>query len=619
MANVVQIVINGIDRSDKAFATSKSNLIALEKIAKTAAISFAVLAGAVASQAAQAMFDFTRQAINTADEMGKLAQKTGIAVEDFSRLSYAAELSELDTNQLRIAIKGLSDELAKTGRGSADVLDEILKVSDEFANAADGAAKTTRAVQLFGKAGQDMIPLLNQGSAAIRGQMREAENFGLVIGKQFAANADHFNDNITRLQASVRGLGFQVADQLLPSLIGTSDQLVKLASNGGVLKFLEAFKAAGAAYIPGGVTARLLFNQLLNQLPKANAPLGGAGDGFTPNPEDVEKGKRLQAQIVQEAMRGVAQLQGAENLAYQKRLEDIGKLQITEEQARALRENAESAHLQKLAEMRSNGALAQASLSQAMREGDVAAYQQHLSNLNGLEIASLEGRKQFLQTYHDLWMESHRTMFSYVAQAGQSVYQGLSTAITNVITGTQSAKEAFKALGLQMVQMVVQFMAQRLVAFALEKTLAAAGLALSRAAATSALATAAALAGANAAAATGAAIASYGTALAFGPAVGPMIAANAALGSSIALAAGSLGGAAHGGLTNVPKESTFLLDRGERVVSPEQNRDLTDYLEGKGGNGMQHITLEIDGHRFADYIYQATRDGRITIHSNAIV
>jgi hypothetical protein len=209
-------------------------------------------------------------------------------------------------------------------------------------------------------------------------------------------------------------------------------------------------------------------------------------------------------------------------------------------------------------------------------------------------------------------------MFSYLASATQTIYGSLSNAITSVITGTQTAKEAFKQLGAQMVTMVVQFMAQRLVAFALEKTLTAAGLALSKVAATSALATAAALSGANAAAATGAAIASYGTALAFGPAVMPMIAANAALGTSYALAAGSIGGVAHGGLDFVPKEQTFLLDRGERVVSPEQNRDLTDFLSG-GGSGTQHITLEIDGHVFAEYIYQATRDGRMRIHSNAIV
>jgi hypothetical protein len=40
--------------------------------------------------------------------------------------------------------------------------------------------------------------------------------------------------------------------------------------------------------------------------------------------------------------------------------------------------------------------------------------------------------------------------------------------------------------------------------------------------------------------------------------------------------------AAHGGLTNVPQESTYLLDKGERVLSPRQNTDLTEALENGG-------------------------------------
>lgn len=36
--------------------------------------------------------------------------------------------------------------------------------------------------------------------------------------------------------------------------------------------------------------------------------------------------------------------------------------------------------------------------------------------------------------------------------------------------------------------------------------------------------------------------------------------------------------AAHGGLTNVPAEQTYLLNKGERVLSPRQNRDFTDDL-----------------------------------------
>ena len=43
-------------------------------------------------------------------------------------------------------------------------------------------------------------------------------------------------------------------------------------------------------------------------------------------------------------------------------------------------------------------------------------------------------------------------------------------------------------------------------------------------------------------------------------------------------------GAAHGGLSNVPKESTYILDKGERVLSPNQNKDLVDFMASGGSN-----------------------------------
>ena len=49
-----------------------------------------------------------------------------------------------------------------------------------------------------------------------------------------------------------------------------------------------------------------------------------------------------------------------------------------------------------------------------------------------------------------------------------------------------------------------------------------------------------------------------------------------------------ISGIAHGGLENVPAESTYLLQRGERVLSPEQNRDLTSALRG-GGMGSTTV------------------------------
>lgn len=55
--------------------------------------------------------------------------------------------------------------------------------------------------------------------------------------------------------------------------------------------------------------------------------------------------------------------------------------------------------------------------------------------------------------------------------------------------------------------------------------------------------------------------------------------------------------AAHGGLTRVPKEQTYLLDRGERVLSPNQNKDFTDFISGGGAGGNLTVNIVEDAGR----------------------
>lgn len=60
-------------------------------------------------------------------------------------------------------------------------------------------------------------------------------------------------------------------------------------------------------------------------------------------------------------------------------------------------------------------------------------------------------------------------------------------------------------------------------------------------------------------------------------AMGSVVAATGSIISTIEST--KLAGIAHGGLDEVPEEATYFLNKGERVLSPKQNRDLTDFLQ----------------------------------------
>ena len=105
------------------------------------------------------------------------------------------------------------------------------------------------------------------------------------------------------------------------------------------------------------------------------------------------------------------------------------------------------------------------------------------------------------------------------------------------------------------------------------------------------------------------------------PVIGPYIAApTAAAAAAVQVAqaaqlrsmqAPSVGGIAHGGLDYVPKETTFLLDEGERVLSPRQNKDLTRYLNERqnttGGN------VNVYNNSSAQVTAERQPDGTVTI------
>ncbi|MDF7839325.1 replication protein [Acinetobacter baumannii] len=80
------------------------------------------------------------------------------------------------------------------------------------------------------------------------------------------------------------------------------------------------------------------------------------------------------------------------------------------------------------------------------------------------------------------------------------------------------------------------------------------------------------------------------------PMIGPYIApvlAGAAVAIQVAQAAQiksvNLTGMAHNGIDNVPREGTWLLDGGERVLNPNQNKDLTNYLNNQKDSGPQVV------------------------------
>lgn len=128
-----------------------------------------------------------------------------------------------------------------------------------------------------------------------------------------------------------------------------------------------------------------------------------------------------------------------------------------------------------------DGRALEAQLNADRQAADLESYMQHLNAKTAAERAYLEGRRNLIEVYDQMQRDAHRTNADYMAEGYRTVYYGLTDALSGIITGTKNAGEAFKELGMQMIQMVVRWQIQRRLAAVMSKTLEATQLASSTA------------------------------------------------------------------------------------------------------------------------------------------
>jgi hypothetical protein len=117
-------------------------------------------------------------------------------------------------------------------------------IAARFGDMEDGAEKTALSMQLFGRSGSRMIPLLDAGAEGLADMRREARELGLVMGSDAQKGSEEINDNLRRLSLIATGLWRGAIAPLVPAL----GELVQ--------QFLE-WRKANAAVLRQRITASL--------------------------------------------------------------------------------------------------------------------------------------------------------------------------------------------------------------------------------------------------------------------------------------------------------------------------------------------------------------------------
>ena len=262
----------------------------------------------------QKVLDFGKESINAFQNVGKevklLQRYTGDSAEEMSKLRFAAEESGVSTDTLALAL-GKMSKAASTVAGEKkfeaigvsvkDTSGHMRSASDIFTDVAtklgtmhNGVEKTNAIMQIFGRSGMDLAPLLNQGAAGIAKFKEEAQKFGLVLTQD---NLDAVKKNTMahrELHAAVEGMQVQLGQYLYPALTAITkafSEIVPIIAQG--LK--PAFKVLGeildpvVSLIQNGTKyiVDLMSNFKIGKT--VTNELGGAFDAFRPFIENIEK------------------------------------------------------------------------------------------------------------------------------------------------------------------------------------------------------------------------------------------------------------------------------------------------------------------------------------------
>jgi hypothetical protein len=247
-------------------AMGKINAAANMAKGALAAIGIGVSVGAFAA--------LVKGSIDAADHLRDMSQKTGIAVETLNGLAFAAGQAGGNLESMVASAGKLNKSIVEAAGGNKDVGEAFSKlgisvrdanghlktadvvmaeVADKFKTYADGPEKATIALRIFGKAGADMIPLLNDGGDAMRENIAYAKQYSGVT-QELAEASDNFNDTMGKLAIQQKSFGNAMATAVLPVMqavanefLAASEQSEKFSLASNVVRTtLETFVVVGS-------------------------------------------------------------------------------------------------------------------------------------------------------------------------------------------------------------------------------------------------------------------------------------------------------------------------------------------------------------------------------------
>ena len=182
------------------------------------------------------------------DDLAKMSARTGFSVETLSELGFAADLSGASMEDLEKSIRRMQATIVDAAQGLSTATDALatlgLKVedlaglspeqqfkliADRLAKIEDPTLKAATAMELFGRSGTMLLPMLSGGAAGIEELQQQARRLGLTISTEDAKAAERFTDTLSIMWKVLKQGVFIVGSALVPILSQLAQWVTKVA------------------------------------------------------------------------------------------------------------------------------------------------------------------------------------------------------------------------------------------------------------------------------------------------------------------------------------------------------------------------------------------------------
>ena len=202
-----------------------------------------IVSVAAAKRAASALMNVVNAAAQVGDAIDKQSQALGMSRQAYQEWEYILAQSGASIESLGVSMKTLNTAIESGSSDLAEVglsIDNLQKMSQEDAFAAvvdalqalpASARKSSLAMKLLGKNGQDLMPLLNGSAEDLQALRDEAERLGLYMSDEGVDASVAYGDALDAMKRTFRGVKQTVATAVMPTLTNAFKVISDYAGN----------------------------------------------------------------------------------------------------------------------------------------------------------------------------------------------------------------------------------------------------------------------------------------------------------------------------------------------------------------------------------------------------